>query len=597
MKKKGIVYLIVSAMLVGNIASINVSAMDIHGVQSGAEDMEISEEAENQGTEEQTPYNEFSDGYENKDEYTEENDIEENSIEATEVSDGILENAEAQFGSGELDIPEEKILISGDCGATSSDNLKWTAYDTNGDWATDTLVISGTGRMKDYDEILEIYAPWADLCTSNTCTLILENGITHIGDHAFYEWGFPGALKIPDSVTSIGSEAFYGCKQFTGSLTLPQNLKNIDSAAFYGCSGFTGSLVIPDSVTSVGAYAFSNCYDLNGPITISKSMTKLASCTFAQCKGISGKQIIPENITYVDEGAFCDTSLSEYWVKNANCYLGDACLDSYDDDFNTIKKIIYGYEGSTAQSYAVQNNHEFRLIQGEALSDNLISLSEYVTYTQYDFTGNGKANSFRCVRDSQRGYLKLYLNGRYKQKIFIGKGANIYWCRTDKKNPYLLVESSLYGGHELKIYKYSSGKFREINGNASLNKVFAFSEFSKIEGNILYVKSTPGTRNTLSFKGISDGIYVETKFKLQGNKVTRVTWNSRVTGRQTFYAQNSFQTSRLAAKLNVKDGPRVNAGQEITLTYVKLGGGTYVYRITAGGRTGWFKDSSSIRFN
>ena len=130
-----------------------------------------------------------------------------------------------------------------------------------------------------------------------------------------------------------------------------------------------------------------------------------------------------------------------------------------------------------------------------------------------------------------------------------------------------------------------------------MNKVFAFSEFSKLEGNILYVTSTPGIRNTQSFKGITYGIYVETKFKLQGNKITRVTWNSKVTGRKVFYAQNSFKTSKLAAKLNVKDGPKVKKGQKITLNYVKLGGGTYVYRLTVGGKTGWFKDSSSIRFS
>ena len=366
------------------------------------------------------------------------------------------------------------------------------------------------------------------------------------------------------------------------SMILTSNIVNVDASMTDG---------IPNVQSAVEDIEILEEQDAGTEITHDEFSENLG------CKGINGKQVIPENITYVENGAFFDTGLSEYWINNANCCLGDGCLEAYDDAYNAVKKIIYGYEGSTAQVYATQNNHEFRLLQGETPSNNLILLHECITYTQYDFTGNGKNNSFKGVGDSQRGYLRLYLDGKYKQTIFIGKGANIYLCKTDKKNPYLLVESRLYGGHELKIYKYSGGKFKEINGNASLNKVFAFSEFSKLEGNILYVTSTPGIRNTQSFKGITDGIYVETKFKLQGNKITRVTWNSKVTGRKVFYAQNSFKTSKLAAKLNVKDGPKVKKGQKITLNYVKLGGGTYVYRITVGGKTGWFKDSSSIRFS
>ena len=492
-----------------------------------------------------------------------------------------------------------KVLVSGNCGATSSDNLKWTAYDNDGDWTADTLVISGIGKMKDYDESLGNYAPWSDLNTSNSCTLVLENGITHIGEAAFSKCKFTNTLKIPDTVVSVGKDAFYECSGFIGSLTIPPNVTSIGSCAFYGCSGFTGSLIIPDNVTDIDAYAFAHCYGFTGSITISKKMTKILTCTFAQCKGISGKQVIPENIMYVGDGAFFDTALSEYWINNANCYLGDGCVESYDDEYNIViaKKIIYGYENSTAQAYATQYNHEFRLIPVETLANNLIPLKGHITYTQYDFTGDGNADSFKCVTGGQRENLNLYLSGKYKQTIFIGKGANIYWCKTDTKNPYLLVESRLYGGHELKIYKYSGGKFREIKGSAYLNKVFAFSEFSKLEGNILYVTSTPGTRNTQSFKGILDGIYVETKFKLQGNKVTCVTWNSKVTGRKTFYAQNSFKTSKNKSKLNIKDGPRIKKGQQVALDYVKFSGGTYIYRITVKGKTGWFKDSSSIKFN
>lgn len=143
MKKKGIAYLIASAMLVSNIASINVSAMEIPGVQSVAEDMEISEESENQGTEEQMQYNEFSDGYENEDESKEENNVEETETfsaqedlivqgaaqneaegekfsaqEKPEMTDGSSENVEVQFSSNESDIAQISAKADGGYGYT-----------------------------------------------------------------------------------------------------------------------------------------------------------------------------------------------------------------------------------------------------------------------------------------------------------------------------------------------------------------------------------------------------------------------------------------------------------------------------------------------
>ena len=63
-------------------------------------------------------------------------------------------------------------------------------------------------------------------------------------------------MTIPNSVTSIGNYAFYGCSGLT-SLTIPNSVTSIGSSAFYGCSGLTGVLIIPRSVSYIGDYAFS----------------------------------------------------------------------------------------------------------------------------------------------------------------------------------------------------------------------------------------------------------------------------------------------------------------------------------------------------
>jgi hypothetical protein len=100
--------------------------------------------------------------------------------------------------------------------------------------------------------------PWSMLNPAPT-SLVLEEGITHIGNAAFLNEDFKGSLTIPNSVTSIGNYAFKECSGFTGSLTIPNSVTTIGDEAFRDCSGFTGSLTIPNSVTTIGDYAFENC--------------------------------------------------------------------------------------------------------------------------------------------------------------------------------------------------------------------------------------------------------------------------------------------------------------------------------------------------
>ena len=77
---------------------------------------------------------------------------------------------------------------------------------------------------------------------------------------------YKGHYTIQEGVTSIGEEAFYCCFGLT-SVTIPNSVTSIGGAAFAGCSGLT-SVTIPNSVTSIGNYAFNGCRYLKD-VTIS----------------------------------------------------------------------------------------------------------------------------------------------------------------------------------------------------------------------------------------------------------------------------------------------------------------------------------------
>ena len=78
-----------------------------------------------------------------------------------------------------------------------------------------------------------------------------------------------------NSITSIGSYAFYNCANLTGTLTIPNSVTSIGTSAFNGCTGLTGTLTIPNSVTTISQSAFANCTNLTGTLTIPSSVTTM----------------------------------------------------------------------------------------------------------------------------------------------------------------------------------------------------------------------------------------------------------------------------------------------------------------------------------
>ena len=194
------------------------------------------------------------------------------------------------------------------------DNLTWT-LDADG-----TLNISGMGAMKDYGYDSNRNPVYKN---SNVKKVVIEDGVTSIGESAFFYCSSLTSITIPDSVTSIGDYAFFNCSSLT-SITIPDSVTSIGESAFYGCSSLTSitipdgvtsigntafsycssltSITIPDSVTSIGDYAFRNCSSLTS-ITIPNSVTSIGNNTFRLCKSLT-IITIPDSVTSIGESAF-----------------------------------------------------------------------------------------------------------------------------------------------------------------------------------------------------------------------------------------------------------------------------------------------------
>ena len=109
-------------------------------------------------------------------------------------------------------------------------------------------------------------------------------------------------LVIPEGVTSIGDWAFYNCSSLT-SIEIPASVTSIGYAAFSGCSSLT-SIEIPASVTSIGDYAFSRCSSLTS-ITFAENsqLTSIGNSAFSRCSSLTSIEL-PASVTSIGAYAF-----------------------------------------------------------------------------------------------------------------------------------------------------------------------------------------------------------------------------------------------------------------------------------------------------
>ena len=227
-----------------------------------------------------------------------------------------------------------------------------------------TLTISGTGDIPGSGD-----APWFSR-SYEIKKVIIKDGVTNIGNNAFFDYPALTSVEIPNSVTSIGESAFFLCTSLT-SVTIGNSLTRIGNRAFGTCTALL-SVEFPNSVTSIGDWAFESCVALTS-ITIPNSVTSIGNNAFNNCVNLksftfkgstppeleinsiftTGSKIpvyVPANSIEVYKDALGDNydvqaNPKQLFLTGNNFYLQDSQIDgadvSFTRDFSTNWEAIY----------------------------------------------------------------------------------------------------------------------------------------------------------------------------------------------------------------------------------------------------------------
>ena len=166
--------------------------------------------------------------------------------------------------------------------------------------------------------------------TGNEKEVVIPEGVTSIGENAFWWCKNLTTITIPDSVTSIGAWAFKYCTNLT-TITIPDSVTSIGYGAFSECENLTAITTIPDSVTSIGGNAFWGCKGLADK----KGFVIINGTLYYYC-GFEKNVVIPEGVTSIGDSAFENcSSLTTITIPDSVTSIGDSAF-SYCKNLTTI---------------------------------------------------------------------------------------------------------------------------------------------------------------------------------------------------------------------------------------------------------------------
>ena len=206
----------------------------------------------------------------------------------------------------------------------------------------------------------------------------IPESVTSIESNAFYNCSSLQSINIPNGVTSIGFSAFQNCSLLQ-SINIPNGVTSIENNTFNACTSLH-SITIPSSVTSIGIYAFQNCSSLQS-VTIPDSVTSIENRAFNACTSLQSITI-PSSVTSIGTYVFGNCSSlykakinSSAEIKSNSYRFGGSYLTVF-YDFSECSAVPVLSSSSGIQ----EKDYVSAIIVPDALYDEWIAATNWVAY-------------------------------------------------------------------------------------------------------------------------------------------------------------------------------------------------------------------------
>ena len=300
-------------------------------------------------------------------------------------------------------------------------------------------------------------------------TVTIPNSVTSIGTNAFSFCSGLKTVTIPNSVTSIGTNAFSFCSGLK-TVTIPNSVTSIGSGTFEGCTGLT-EVTIPNSVTDIGDEAFYYCTGLK-TVTIGNSVKSIGDKAFYHCSSlehVTSKAVTPPQIWamtfddygmpfYVPAGCKPKYAEAEYWnnftdIRETGVTLHTVTANATDETMGYVMGAGEYPQGSTATLVAVPfgQNYFVRWNDGNTDNPRTITVTGDMTFTA-EFAPVGSA--VETLENGERG---IYATGR---TLHVENGGESY-------RVYTAAGRLVYTGNDSSVTLSAPGMYIVHTGDRS----------------------------------------------------------------------------------------------------------------------------------
>lgn len=287
--------------------------------------------------------------------------------------------------------PEEPTPDEPDTSNKCGDNLTWSLKDG-------VLTISGSGAMTEYAAHADV--PWYD-DRANITKIIFEGNVTTIGNNAFRGLAIT-EVSLPSTIYAIGKHSFREYASLT-EITIPGKVAALNDSVFLGCTNLK-HVTLEEGIASLTARVFANCTSLEHVVLPST----LVTLGYDQ-----GTDSAFKGCTALKSVTFLGAKTAIYPIKDGSAP-------------NAIPAgvTIYGYEGSTAQDYAISEEHkrDFVALNTPFASDCTTvfkfklnaanaSAGEYLPLVSLNRKAIGGEQTLNFLAADENGNLCIYING------------------------------------------------------------------------------------------------------------------------------------------------------------------------------------------